>query len=83
MSGRQAALLVVGVHHSYFQSVLNFVVHFCLFVNSSVKSDFKMLFFQQVVVPSGRHTLSVMGLGVLLCHEQIIDFNIYLNRVYM
>lgn len=34
VSGRQAAQLVVGVHHSYFQSMLNFTVHFCLSVNS-------------------------------------------------
>lgn len=57
VSDRQVALLMKGVHHSYFQSVLNFMVHFCLSVNSSAKSDFKMLFLQQVVKASGHHTL--------------------------
>lgn len=70
MSGRQAAQLVVGVHHSCFQSVLNFMVHFCLSVNSSAKSDFStMLFFQKVVGASGHNTLSVVGLGMFLCYE--------------
>lgn len=69
VSGRQAAQLVVGVHHSYLQNVLNFMVHFCLSVNSNEKSYFsKVLFFQQVVGASGHHTFPVVGFGVL-CYE--------------
>lgn len=61
---------MVGVHHSYLQSVLNFMAHFCLSLSNSEKSYFsKMLFFQQAVGASGHSMLSVMGLGVLLCYE--------------
>lgn len=69
VSDTQVVLLVKCVYNSYFQSVLNFMVHFCLSVNSSARSNFKMLFFQQVVGASGHHTLSLVGLSVLLCHE--------------